>query len=431
MLGNGGVASLIQDRDMIPPGSRVLCAVSGGADSVCLLHILSRREDISVVAAHYNHQLRWKESDRDEQFVRELCEKWGIPLVVGRGDVKAFARKEKRSTEEAGRILRYSFLFQAAETEGCDLIATAHNADDNAETMLLSLIRGTGLTGLTGIPFRRENIVRPLLGATRRDILYYLALHLIPHREDSSNRDRKYARNRLRADVMPVLWHLNPRVSEHMANTAVQLAEIDRYLDENARVFLLRAQESPGRIALPMDVLFQAPKVLRPRIIFQLLDRLEVGRKDLRSVHLEAVLSLSPGGSLDLPHGVTVRREYDLLILTTQEDSAPPWAAFVPREGENPVPGTGWTVVLEGPPWPGLVVRPRQTGDALTLPNGHRRSLKRLFIDKKIPRLERDAIPVVADGEGILAVAGFGPNLSHPRFQRVQIIPKKKEENGK
>lgn len=419
--------ALIREYEMLPPGTKVLCAVSGGADSMCLLHMLSQREDISVVAAHYNHQLRGAESDRDEQFVRELCGKWGIPLMVGRGDVKAFARKEKRSTEEAGRILRYGFLVQTAEAEGCHRIATAHNADDNAETMLLSLVRGTGLTGLTGIPFRRENIVRPLLGMTRREILHYLEQHHIPHREDSSNRDERYARNKLRVKVMPVLRHLNPQTAEHMANTAAQLAEIDRYLDENAGVFLSQAQESPGRVSLPTEVLFQAPKVLQPRIIFQLLDRLGVGRKDLRSVHLEAILSLSPGGSLDLPHGLTARREYDKLILTCLAPPGP-LAPMALHEGENPVPGTGWTVVLSASPWPGLTVRSRQTGDELTLPSGHRRSLKRLFIDKKIPRLERDTLPVVADGEGVLAVADLGPNPGHSRSHKVKIIPTERGE---
>lgn len=418
------------DRELIPPGTRALCAVSGGADSVCLLHMLSQREDISLAAAHYNHQLRGEESDRDEEFVRAVCEQWEIPLTVGRGDVAHEAKKRKQGIEETARQMRYEFLCETAERLGCDRVATAHSADDNAETMLLNLIRGTGLTGLTGIPFRRENLVRPLLGMTRREILDYLEKHHIPHREDSSNRDRKYARNRLRADVMPVLRGLNPRFPQHMANTAAQLTEVDRYLDENARAFLSGAQESPGRVALPTEALFQAPRALQPRIILQLLDRLGVGRRDLRSVHLEAVLSLSSGGSLDLPHGVTAQREYGLLILTTREDDPPTWARFVPREGENPVPHTGWTVVLEGAPWEGLTVRPRQTGDEITLPKGHRRSLKRLFIDKKIPRPERDTIPVVADGEGVLAVASLGPNTAHPRFQRVQIIPQK-EENGK
>ena len=415
-------------RDLIPSGSRVLCAVSGGADSMCLLHMLSRREDISLVAAHFNHQLRGEEADRDEAFVRDWCGEHAIPLTVGRGDVRAFARREKRSIEEAARTLRYAFLFQAAEAEGCGLIATAHNADDNAETMLLSLIRGTGLTGLTGIPFRRENIIRPLLGMTRRDILSYLDRHHIPHREDSSNRDETYARNRVRSKVMPVLRHLNYRAAEHMASTAAQLSEIDRYLDENTRALLSRVQEYPGGVALPLEDLFQAPQVLRPRMVFHLLDRLKVGRKDFRAVHIEAVLSLSPGGCLDLPHGVTARREYDRLILTL--GSTPP--ALEPmslREGENPVPGTEWTVLLDGPPWPGLTVRPRQTGDEFTLPNGHKRTLKKLLIDKKVPRLERERIPIVADDNGVIAVAGLGPNLSHPCHGQVRIIQYKKGED--
>ena len=414
---------------MIPPGSKVLCAVSGGADSMCLLHMLSQREDITLAAAHFNHQLRGKEADRDEEFVREVCSRWDIPLTVGRGDVRACAKREKRSVEEAARQMRYAFLFQTAKTDHCDLIVTAHNADDNAETMLLSLIRGTGLTGLTGIPFRRESIIRPLLGMTRRDILAYLDRENIPHREDSSNRDERYSRNRVRAKVMPVLRHLNHRAVEHMAATAAQLAEIDRYLDENARELLVQVKESPGSLSLPAHVLFQAPRVLQPRMVFQLLDRLEVGRRDFRAVHMDAVLSLSPGGSLDLPRGVTARREYDSFILTTQKDSPSVFTSFPPREGENPVPGTGWTVVLEGPPWPGLVVRPRQTGDGMTLPNGHKKSLKKLFIDRKVPRLERERVPIAADEDGVIAVAGLGPNLSHPRYRRVRIIEHRKGED--
>lgn len=423
--------ALIREYDMLPPGSKVLCAVSGGADSVCLLHWLSQQKDISLVAAHFNHHLRGDEADQDEQFVRTLCKDWGIPLAVGQGNVKAETEARQQGIEETARQLRYAFLFETAEAEGCDLIATAHNADDNAETMLLSLIRGTGLTGLTGIPFRRENIVRPLLHTTRREILAYLERHRLPHREDSSNRDERYDRNRIRAKVMPVFFHLNPWAVKHMARTAAQLSEIDRYLDENTRTFLKRVQECPGRVSLPLENLLGAPHVLRPRMIFHLLDRLKVGRKDIRAVHIEAILALSPGGSLHLPHGVTARREYDKLILTTQKDNSPTWVTFSLLQGENPVPGTDWVIVVDGPAWPGLVVRPRQIGDEITLPGKRRRSLKKLFIDRKVPRWDRDALPVVADDAGVLAVAGFGPNILHPRFNAVQIIQKKEEkENG-
>ena len=421
----------VRDFEALPKGSRVLCALSGGADSVCLLHWLARQEGLTVYAAHFNHQLRGEEADGDEAFVRELCERWNIPLTVGREDVKAFARAEKRSVEEAGRVLRYQFLQETAEREGCGLIATAHNADDNAETMLLSLLRGTGLAGLAGIPFRQGNVVRPLLGMTRREILAYLEKHDLPHREDSSNSDETYARNKLRAQVMPVLRQLNSRAVEHMVNTAAQLTEIDRYLDETARGLLAPAEESPGRVSLPVEALSQAPGVLRPRMIFQLLDRLGVGRKDIRSVHLEAILSLSPGGSLDLPHGLIARREYDRLVLTTQKDAGPLWTAFSPVEGVNPVPGTGWGLVLEAPPWPGLTIRPRQTGDAVRLPGGHTRSLKKLFIDRKVPRPDRDTIPIAADDDGVIAVAGLVENSAHPRHGRITFIKiTEKEENG-
>ena len=420
-------ARLIREYDLLPPGSKVLCALSGGADSVCLLHILSQRKDISLSAAHYNHQLRGDESDQDEVFVRELCRQWDIPCHVGCGDVAATAKARKQGIEETARQMRYAFLFETAEKLGGAAIATAHNADDNAETVLLNLIRGTGLRGLTGISPKREGLIRPLLHVSRAEILAYLEENDLPHREDSTNADENYTRNKLRAQVMPLLRELNPRAVEHFAATAAQLTEIDRYLDGQAKDLLSQVGEEPGRVSLPMEALLTAPTVLRGRMVFQLLDRLGVGRKDVRALHVEAVLSLTHGGSVDLPHGVTARREYDTLILTTENDPPPLWEPFTPREGETPVPGTSWTVILEGPPWPGLVVRARQTGDAITLPGRKNRSLKKLFIDRKIPQRERDTLPVVADANGVLFVAGLGPNTDHPRRGAVQI--KHTEEN--
>ena len=142
---------------------------------------------------------------------------------------------------------------------------------------------------------------------------------------------------------------------------------------------------------------------------------------------MEDILSLSHGSSVALPHGVTARREYDTLILTAEDDPPPRWEPFTPNEGETPVPGTSWTVILDGPPWPGLAVRSRQTGDAITLPGRKNRSLKKLFIDRKIPQRERDTLPVAADHAGVLFVAGLGPNTDHPRHGAVQIIQQKKE----
>lgn len=418
-------------RNLIPSGSRVLCAVSGGADSMCLLHMLSQREDISLTAAHFNHQLRGEESDRDEAFVRDVCARWNIPLTVGRGDVKAFSEREGLSLEEGGRILRYAFLEGAAQTEGCGLIATAHNADDNLETMLLNLTRGTGLSGLAGIPPQRGNIVRPLLTTTRREIEEYLRLYSLPHVEDSTNADEAYSRNKMRRQVLPLLEEFNPALRKNSIDAIRYLRADNDYLNGLAADLSKKAVVEDDTVALPAIFISGSPCPVAIRVVRQLLSMMPDGSTDCAAAHLEGVVNLcrgdDPSAVFHLPHGVTARREYDRLILTLR--SPPP--ALEPMtllEGENPVPGTAWTVVLDGPPWPGLTVRPRRTGDEITLSNGHKKSLKKLMIDRKVPRLERELIPVVADDDGVIAVAGLGPNLSHPRYKRVRIIEQRKGE---
>ena len=166
------------DWSLLPPGSRVLCALSGGADSVCLLHLLTkaaRERELTVFAAHCEHGLRGEESLRDMDFVRALCDSLSVPLTVKRVDVPAYAAANGLGTEEAARQLRYAFLEESADALGCDRIATAHNAGDRSETMLMNLCRGSGAAGLRGIPRQRGRIVRPLLDAERREILAYLA----------------------------------------------------------------------------------------------------------------------------------------------------------------------------------------------------------------------------------------------------------------
>ena len=178
----------------------VLCAVSGGLDSMCLLFALdawSREQGGRVIAAHFNHGLRGGLAGRDEQFVRKICAEWGVSLTVGRGDVRGFAKRNGLSIEEAARDMRYGFLRRTAKAEGCSYICTAHHADDNAETVLLNLVRGTGLRGLTGMEYRRDIILRPLLDVTRAELEAYAAAWSIPHIEDETNADPEAASRNL------------------------------------------------------------------------------------------------------------------------------------------------------------------------------------------------------------------------------------------
>ena len=196
------------------PGCRVLCAVSGGIDSMALLHLLwmwSRRDGFLLTAATFDHRLRPR-SVEDVQFVVRWCEKHQIPCEIGGGDVAAYAGARGLTVEEAARSLRYRFLEDAADRAGADYIATAHNADDNGETLLLHLLRGSGLNGLGGIPPRRGRIIRPLLEITRAEIEDYAGENDLPHREDETNRDTAYTRNYLRHRVMPLLREKNPNL---------------------------------------------------------------------------------------------------------------------------------------------------------------------------------------------------------------------------
>ena len=225
-------AAFADQYQMLPQGSTVLCAVSGGKDSMALLSVLQTlapERNLMIHAAHFNHQLRGEESQRDENFVSKWCADHNIPLTIGSGDVAQAAQEQGKGIEETARAMRYGFLTETAQEVGAEKIATAHNADDNAETVLLHLVRGSGLDGLTGIPPVRGILIRPLLGVPRIDIEVYLAQENIPHVEDSSNQDTKFARNRIRQAILPVMKDLNPAFVSTLSANLVHLRE-DREL---------------------------------------------------------------------------------------------------------------------------------------------------------------------------------------------------------
>ena len=280
--------------DLIPPGSGVLCALSGGADSMYLLCRLLEgraRYGWTVQAAHLNHGLR-ATARRDEDFVRSWCETWDVPLTVGHGDVSGYAGRESLSIEEAGRVLRYALLEETAAREGLSLIATGHHAGDNAETVLMNLIRGCGLNGLTGIPERRGNIVRPMLQVERREIEGYLTKRSIPHMEDETNADLAYTRNRVRRQLLPLLEELNPRAAAHIASAARRLREDEDELSRQAERLAAQGLDIPEGAAVPVRVLREAPRPLALRACAILLEQAGLGGG---AVHLDGMLALALG----------------------------------------------------------------------------------------------------------------------------------------
>lgn len=420
------VLSWCRSLSLFSEGDRVVCAVSGGADSMAMLWCLHTIKDelkISVCAAHFNHCLRAEESDRDEAFVVQFCQTHHIPLTTGRADVAAYAAQSGKSPEDAAREKRYAFL----QSLPCDKIATAHTADDNAETVLLHLLRGSGLRGLCGIPPKRGKIVRPMLCVDREAILSYLREEKLSWCEDSSNALDAYKRNRLRHHVLPLLRQEEQNLSAKLLRQSALLREEDALLDEMAAKLLKHPDHAPN--LWQIQPIVSAPNVLQKRAL-RLIVR-QYLPKDVSMKHIEALRSLlrsdCPSAQISLPCGLTARRCYDAVEITAQEIlSLPETPLQIPGttdlsplqmqvacdfvktfEGYANSPfqfAVKYDMMGGGP----LLVRSRRPGDVIEMPDGHRKTLKKYLIDRKIPRSERERMAVVTDGKQVLAVSGIG-----------------------
>lgn len=406
---------------MLRPGDRVLCAVSGGADSMCLLKWMQDNASmlgITVMAAHFNHCLRGDESERDENFVKGYCRDNVISFAGGRGDVAAFARDTGRSIEDAARTMRYSFLKDAAKRMGCNKIATAHNADDNAETMLLNLARGAGAKGLTGIPPVRDEFIRPLLSTTREEILSYLEKCDVDYVTDSTNLTDEYTRNKLRHRIMPVLTELNPSFAVSALRTAESLRDDDACLNGMAQRF---TDENFKNGSLPADALAALPRAVAVRVL-----RFICGR-GLSFVQAESILELlaSPHNKFTDIQGMRIARDRDRLVFGTSEQKLGTYV--IPLDGSIDIPEAGIRVsakLIENCKkidnihnfdfkYSGICgsisLTPRCNGDKIRFRGrGCTKSLKEIFRECNIPVGRRDMIPVLRDREGPIAVLGMG-----------------------
>lgn len=383
--------AFLREQNMLQPGDRVICAVSGGADSMAMLWALNTLKEklkIDVQAAHFNHNLRGEESDRDEVFVKNFCDAHGIICHVGSARVEA----GEKGLEAAARNARYGFLQQLPGK-----IATAHTADDNAETMLMHLIRGTGLKGLGGIATNRENIIRPMLTVTRQEVLQFLKEENIPYVTDSSNETDAFLRNRIRHHVMPLLKEENPSLAENLSATALRLRQDEAVLDELAEP------------TTNVEVLRQMPPSVQTRALQKLLVSFGVREPEAEHIALlrRLVYSENPSAAGEFPGGVVIGRAYGTLVKLEKREKLGTYALNCPGETEIPElgirvtcqSGEGIPVCVKG----SLVLRSRQEGDTIRLSCGTR-TLKKLFIDKKIPAMARDRIPVVADDAGVLLI---------------------------
>ncbi len=425
----------IHKHGLLDRGDRVLLACSGGADSTCLLHVmkdLAPEWPLDLAVAHFNHRLR-RAADQDERFVQDLAASCGLPFYSGSQDVAFFAREAGMNLEEAGRVLRYAFLERTAEAIGAGKIATAHTVDDQAETVLMRLLRGSGRSGLTGIPIRRGGrIVRPLLHVTRAEVEAYLTAHAWSYRVDQSNQDRRYLRNRIRLELLPFLQErFDAKIIPRLGRLADVLQAEEAWLEaavESAAADAIVSDQ--GACRLDMGTVSGFPLGLQRRLVRRFLLQL---RGDLRHISfedIETILALAEGREFTLEKGLVLRRHRGRMEIRPK---AKPRLSY--QHAWNPavplhIPELGLT--LSGEVLPAsrlghlvvddmcearmdadklcipLYVRSRRQGDRYRpLGSPGRTKLKEVFRSREISPENRDRRPVIVSGESIAWVLGL------------------------
>lgn len=431
----GRVKETIRRHRMLSRGETVVAAVSGGADSVVMLHALAslqKEYSIKIIVAHLDHGLRGAESRRDFLFVKGLAAALGLPFEgrkLGRGELKG----RGRSTQEAARERRYEFLESVAEKYGAKRIALGHTLDDQAETVLMRVIKGSSLSGLAGIPPKRGRYVRPLMDVSRAGIEGYAKAHGLDYVTDSTNIERKYLRNRIRLDLIPALKDFNPNIVETIARTSAVLSEDDDFLEAASQRAFDSSLKGQGANRVELDR--KKLSRMRPAILSRVFLRAArtLGRDvDMASAHVEAFSALvkgaRPNASQTLPSGLKSQRIYDRIVITGERPKKSAiFETAVKVPGRTVIEGIGeFEATLVKPParftadkkvaWfdyealkrsGPLVARHFKPGDRIR-PFGMEgtRKLKDIFIDQKVPVEARKRTPVVTSGNLVVWVAG-------------------------
>ena len=418
---------------MFPRNGKIIVGLSGGADSVALLHVLcGMKEECQweLTAVHIHHGLRGTEADGDAAFAEKFCEKLGIPCVVKRFDVKAEAAARKLGEEEAGRILRYEVFRELAGEDG--KIAVAHHQKDQAETLLMRLCRGTGLAGLTGMRPVRGNICRPLLFCSREEIEQYCRENKLEWREDASNQEDIYTRNKLRLKVIPVLEEINLKSVEHISETAELLALEEDFLEQQAKACYeaVKMDAPKEEVRLERGKLLVLHPAMKKRVLRKAMaEFLQADVSQVQILALEELLEKETGKSRDFLEGIHAENRYDALVLSRKKETSEGYAYPLPfgervyiaeKEifvtawlGAKGEPVTEETKCFDHSKINGeLSCRTRKTGDFIAMKQG-RKKIKDLFIDEKIPRQEREIFPLISMGQEVLWAVGLRVSESY------------------
>lgn len=447
------IKSFMEEHHMVMPGERVLLGLSGGADSVCLCLVLvelSKELDFTLEVIHVEHGIRGAESRRDAAFVQALCGRLGLLFHEKDVDVPSYAKENHLGEEEAARILRYEAFTEVSDAD--TKIALAHHMEDNAETLLFQMIRGSGLDGMCGMRPVRTGVkgctfIRPLLCVTRKEIEAFLKERGQDFCLDSTNSQMQYSRNRIRCKVLPELVTVNPQAVVHMNQTAARLTELKDYMEQTlAQEYkrVVQQEEQNGILRIDRTEILKLPEVLQTGIIHKAIGGAAGSKKDITAIHLKAVQQLlkkQTGASVNLPYRLLAKREYGWIVLKRQEPEREKPVCFqeISREELKVLKNTagkqmrievGGQIFLfqilsfDGnfgkipqkmyTKWfdydmikNGIFIRNRKPKDFFLLDeNGHHKKLKDYLTGEKIPAKERDKLLLLAKESQILWIIG-------------------------
>lgn len=428
---------------MCPEHSKIVVAVSGGADSISLLHYFHKNRlkyNWDIIAVHINHGMRGKDSDNDMNFVEKICKNWDIKLETFHYNVLIESKKLKLGTEETGRLLRYKALNKVAKSTG--LIAVAHHQDDQAETVIMRLARGSNSKGLGGIRPINNNIIRPLLFVSREEIENYCDENNLDFTTDKTNYQLIYTRNKIRLDILPSLEKIYPQAKKHIAKAGFYLAEENQFLEELATEYYNKAlvEKNKNQLIFQLETLRNTPLPLTRRIFIQAINHLGL-EKNFTTKHIENILELLSSKNMKeitLPNNIFVKNSYETLIFSKDKEEIKSFYYNIPinqsvfieeinisikisthetvnHEKNNQNATNDYTKVFDYDKiievfskdfLKEIFCRNRKTGDKIPVKNGHK-TLKTYLIDEKIPVEKRDAIPLIAYENIILWVIGY------------------------
>ncbi|MGN1400642.1 MAG: tRNA lysidine(34) synthetase TilS [Bacillus sp. (in: firmicutes)] len=449
------VNDLIEKRHLLKQGDRILVGVSGGPDSLALLHYLASvkgRFDLHIVAAHVDHMFRGQESYEDYLFVEEICKKWDIPFEGTRVDVPRYIKETAKSPQVAARELRYGFYKDCMVRRELDKLALGHHGDDQMETMLMRIARGATGSARAGIPVKRSwdgrEIIRPFLSVTKKEIEQYCVRNGLEPRIDKSNEKPSYTRNRIRKDILPALKRENPKAHEHFQRFSEQLREDEDFLwklaQEKLEPFWVRKQ---GFSEIEICSFLQMSKPLQRRAIQLILNYLYFERhEELSALHIESIIHLlqssHPSGELHLPGGLRVIRSYEKCLFAFSQKKMKPYSLSIRIPGMTTLPDGRTIHAVYSEKQEGaqhgndvfcfeagsvrlpLTVRSRLNGDRIQLKGlTGSKKVKDIFIDAKIPVAERDVWPIVEDGDGnIIWIPGLKKSNQDSKGEQASFI---------